>query len=141
VRACVFTVAGAPFALPVSQVLELCPEADLTPVPGAPSRILGVFHRRGRIVPVVRLSDGKIPAGGSGLLVLECRTGTVATPVESVVGISDLDPDPTGDTTAPTLLDLDALMETWSGEVAEAFDGRVMGALAPPGPHTDGAEP
>ena len=44
------------YATPLAQVSEVIRDGELTPVPGAPSDLLGIRHLRGRIVPVL---DGR----------------------------------------------------------------------------------
>src|SRR5512146_491538 len=45
-----FRVAGEPYALPVDSVQRVEPRQDLTPVPGAPSELPGVFVSQGQLV-------------------------------------------------------------------------------------------
>ncbi len=49
----VFKVAGAEYAIPASEVLQMESFAGATPVPGAPSHVAGLVQVRGRVVPVV----------------------------------------------------------------------------------------
>ena len=46
-------VGGEQYALPVTSVLEVVEIERLTPVPGAPSAVLGVCNLRGQVMPVV----------------------------------------------------------------------------------------
>ena len=50
-----FQVDGIPYAVPVSQVIEVIPRVELRPVPHAPRSLLGLLHYRGGAVPVVDL--------------------------------------------------------------------------------------
>jgi purine-binding chemotaxis protein CheW len=50
-------VGGEPYALPVTDVLEVAPLGEVTPLPGAPPAILGVRNLRGQILPVVDLAS------------------------------------------------------------------------------------
>jgi chemotaxis signal transduction protein len=43
------------YALPVEHVLEVAELGGVTPVPGAPTEVLGVSNLRGQIVPVIDL--------------------------------------------------------------------------------------
>ena len=43
------------YALPIGDVVEVARLSELTPVPGAPSAVLGVHNLRGQVVPVVDL--------------------------------------------------------------------------------------
>jgi purine-binding chemotaxis protein CheW len=49
----VFKVAGAEYAIPASEVLQMESYEGATPVPGAPSHVAGLVQVRGRVVPVV----------------------------------------------------------------------------------------
>jgi purine-binding chemotaxis protein CheW len=49
----VFKVAGAEYAIPASEVLQMESFSGATPVPGAPSHVAGLVQVRGRVVPVV----------------------------------------------------------------------------------------
>lgn len=50
-----FQVDGIPYAVPVSQVIEVIPRVELRRVPHAPRCLLGLLHYRGAAVPVVDL--------------------------------------------------------------------------------------
>ena len=52
----VYRVAGRRHALPVSDVVEVTPSVDLTPLPGAPPQVLGAFAFRGEVVPLIDLA-------------------------------------------------------------------------------------
>jgi purine-binding chemotaxis protein CheW len=43
------------YAVPVEHVLEVAELGDVTPVPGAPPAVLGVWNLRGQILPVLDL--------------------------------------------------------------------------------------
>lgn len=49
----VFKVAGAEYALPASEVVQMESFTGATPVPGAPPHVAGLVQVRGRVVPVV----------------------------------------------------------------------------------------
>ncbi len=51
----VFKVAGAEYALPASQVLQMESFTGANRVPGAPSYVEGLVQVRGRVVPVISL--------------------------------------------------------------------------------------
>jgi purine-binding chemotaxis protein CheW len=53
---CVFEIANERFALPVQSVTEILPMATLTTPPGLPGAVEGFLNRRGRLIPVLRLS-------------------------------------------------------------------------------------
>jgi len=47
---------GEHYALPVDAVLEIAELGQVTPVPGAPSGVLGVRNLRGQVIPVIDLA-------------------------------------------------------------------------------------
>jgi purine-binding chemotaxis protein CheW len=49
----VFKVAGAEYAIPASEVMQMESFTGATPVPGAPPHVAGLVQVRGRVVPVV----------------------------------------------------------------------------------------
>lgn len=51
-----FRAAGNAYAVAARQVVEIVPSIELRPVPHAPAYLLGLFHYRGAIVPVIDLS-------------------------------------------------------------------------------------
>lgn len=48
-------VAGTACGIDIEAVLEILPPTDTTPIPGAPSQVLGVLNLRGGVVPVAEL--------------------------------------------------------------------------------------
>jgi purine-binding chemotaxis protein CheW len=50
-----FELAGEEYAIPILKVREVVGRMDTTPVPGAPSFVLGVVNLRGRVIPVADL--------------------------------------------------------------------------------------
>lgn len=48
-----FLLEGVEFGLDIDRVQEITPRSDITPVPGAPSFVLGVINLRGIIIPVL----------------------------------------------------------------------------------------
>jgi purine-binding chemotaxis protein CheW len=48
-------VGAEAYAVPVEHVLEVAELGPVTPMPGAPTEVLGVSNRRGQIVPVIDL--------------------------------------------------------------------------------------
>ena len=67
VRACVFLLAGQPFAIDVTQVREVAIFEDWTTVPLAPPHLVGVANLRGDVVPI---------ADARAVLGLPARRGT-----------------------------------------------------------------
>ena len=66
VRACVFGLAGEPFAIDVTQVREVAIFEDWTTVPLAPAHLVGVANLRGDVLPI---------ADPRGVLGLAARRG------------------------------------------------------------------
>jgi purine-binding chemotaxis protein CheW len=66
VRACVFGLAGEPFAIDVTQVREVAIFEDWTTVPLAPANLVGVANLRGDVLPI---------ADPRGVLGLAARRG------------------------------------------------------------------
>lgn len=48
-------VGGTPCGIDIEAVLEILPPKDTTPIPGAPTEVLGVLSLRGGVVPVADL--------------------------------------------------------------------------------------
>ena len=67
VRACVFTLAGQPFAIDVTQVREVANFEEWTTVPLAPPHLVGVANLRGDVLPI---------ADARAVLELPARRGT-----------------------------------------------------------------
>jgi purine-binding chemotaxis protein CheW len=51
----VFVLDEAEYAVPILAVSEVVPSIEITPVPGAPTYILGLSNLRGKVVPVLDL--------------------------------------------------------------------------------------
>ena len=51
-----FRAAGNAYCVAARLVVEIVPSVDLRPIPHAPHYLIGLFHFRGTIVPVVDLS-------------------------------------------------------------------------------------
>ncbi len=84
----VFKVAGAEYAIPASEVLQMDSFTGATPVPGAPPHVAGLVQVRGRVVPVVdaRARFGLPPAErtqDSRVVVGQLGARTVALLVDS----------------------------------------------------------
>src|SRR5437867_5106661 len=92
VRACVFTLAGEPFAIDVTQVREVAIFEDWTTVPLAPPHLVGVANLRGDIVPIAdprvvlglaaRRSGRKLPT-----LIIEAEGFEVALVIDGDVSL------------------------------------------------------
>ena len=51
----VFTVGSREYALPVEDVIEVVRMVAVTPLPDAPSSVMGVINMRGHVIPVIDL--------------------------------------------------------------------------------------
>jgi chemotaxis signal transduction protein len=133
VRACVFMLAGEPFAVGIEATREIVTIEDCTPVPLAPPTVLGVINLRGTLVPLIDVRPilGLTVARGRPALALLLATASVqfAIVIDAVVGLAALADLPAlretvrrrfGDCavgvakaheTQPTLLDVEALAQ------------------------------
>jgi len=95
--------------VPIEQIIEITNNRDLTPVPKAPSFVIGVMNLRGKIVPVINLKEHlKIPYQipediyeKNKIVILETPKGEVGVIVDEIVGSvkfpeSDILPEPIG---------------------------------------------
>lgn len=94
----VFKVAGAEYAIPASEVLQMESFTGATPVPGAPSHVAGLVQVRGRVVPVVdaRARFGLPPVErtlDSRVVVGQLGSRTVGLLVDSAREVLKLAPD------------------------------------------------
>ena len=76
-------VAGEPYALPIERVREIVRLGPITPMPRAPSLVLGVISLRGEIVQVLDLrralgSAAPKPGRRSRIVVLHGEAGEIA---------------------------------------------------------------
>jgi len=94
----VFKVAGAEYAIPASEVVQMESFNGATPVPGAPEHVAGLVQVRGRVVPVVdaRARFGMPPAErtlDSRVVVGQVGTRTVGLLVDSAREVVKLAPE------------------------------------------------
>jgi purine-binding chemotaxis protein CheW len=95
-RACLFGLAGATFAVEVRHAREVVVVDELTAVPLAPAELRGVTNLRGYILPVldVRPLLG-LPAQpivrGSRVLVLAGSAGQVGIAIDAALGLESFD--------------------------------------------------
>jgi len=95
--------------VPIEQVIEITTNRDLTPVPKAPSFVIGVMNLRGKIVPVINLKEHlripyEIPEDvyrKNKIVILDTPKGEVGVLVDEIVGSvkfpeGDLLPEPIG---------------------------------------------
>jgi len=93
-----FTLDGVEFGLDIDRVQEITPRPDITPVPGAPSFVLGVLNLRGQIIPVLdsRLRfhlEAQEPTSRTRIVILDLAgqpTGLQVDSVAEVVKLEDL---------------------------------------------------
>jgi purine-binding chemotaxis protein CheW len=96
-RACVFTLAGARFAVDVRSTRELAMFHDITRVPCAPTSLVGVANLRGTVMPIVdirRLLDLPAERSGGGsvrTLVLRADALQAAVVVDAVLDLEPFD--------------------------------------------------
>lgn len=94
----VFKVAGAEYAIPASEVMQMESFTGATPVPGAPAHVAGLVQVRGRVVPVVdaRARFGLPPVDrtlDSRVVVGQLGTRTVGLLVDSAREVMKLAPE------------------------------------------------
>jgi len=95
--------------IPIEQIVEITINRDLTPVPKAPSYVIGVMNLRGRIVPVINLKEHlripfEIPETiykQNRIVIMDTPKGEVGVIVDKIVGSikfleGDLLPEPIG---------------------------------------------
>jgi len=90
-----FTIQSQDYAVDIRSVREVLSQAVIEPVPGAPSRVLGVINLRGQIVTVLdfALWLGRGPCQAMGpLLVMDHRNTVLALAIDAVHEVTRLDP-------------------------------------------------
>jgi purine-binding chemotaxis protein CheW len=95
-RACAFTLGGHRFAVDVADAREVVVFDEMTPVPLAPSFVLGVANLRGTVMPVVDLAlllglPARQAEGQTLGMVLRHGPWTAAAAVDSVLGLEPLE--------------------------------------------------
>ncbi|SMP15038.1 purine-binding chemotaxis protein CheW [Desulfurobacterium pacificum] len=96
-------------SVPIEKVVEITNDRDITPVPKAPSFVIGVMNLRGKIVPVINLKEhlgipGVIPEDiytNNRIVILDTPKGEVGVIVDEIVGSikfleGDILPEPIG---------------------------------------------
>lgn len=131
-----FQLGGQQYALEVAHLIEVLAQAEVMPIPDAPTAVLGVINLRGNIIPVLNpcLALGHVPAPAEGgqYIVAEHGQQPVALQVgrvQEVVSIaeSSLRPPPIGSGPVKgltahrqdllTVLDLGALIRAIAGRI------------------------
>ena len=138
-RACLFTVSGARFAVDVRSAREVALFEELTPVPRAPRHLVGVANLRGTVVPIVDvgplLGRAALRAPRSvRTLVLRDGPLLAAMVVEAVLGLEPFDTVLAPDTpTAPRNRVPSRFLNgwlAWAGETVPILDaGRLLTEL------------
>ncbi|ADU96813.1 chemotaxis protein CheW [Thermovibrio ammonificans] len=96
-------------SVPIEEVVEITSNRDVTPVPKAPSYVIGVMNLRGKIVPVVNLKEHlgikfTIPEDiykKNKIVIIDTPKGEVGVIVDKIIGSikfpeSDILPEPIG---------------------------------------------
>jgi purine-binding chemotaxis protein CheW len=96
-------------SVPIEEVVEITSNRDITPVPKAPSFVIGVMNLRGKIVPVVNLKEHlgikfTIPEEiyeKNKIVIIDTPKGEVGIIVDQIIGSikfpeSDILPEPIG---------------------------------------------
>lgn len=101
-----FTIAGGEYGIDVGSVLGVNPMMNIRPVPNAPGHVRGIVNVRGRVIPVVGLTErfgAPETADGSKSRIVVTRTdhGLAGLIVESVTRVvttntKDIAPPPDG---------------------------------------------
>lgn len=93
-----FELAGQLYGVPILAVQEVLADAEIEPVPGAPSEVLGVINLRGQIVSVIdlrrRLGLAPSEKGRGPLIVFDGANETLAVRVDCVTNVRQI-ADPT----------------------------------------------
>lgn len=94
----VFTLAGAKYAVPMDQVLEVCDFDQITPVINVPEWVMGITNLRGDIISVIDLRHFLTPSTSAAvrrqslrnLVVVQTQQGDLTTclAVESMLGMA-----------------------------------------------------
>jgi len=142
-RACVFTVGDAAYALDVRAVREVAILEELTRVPLAPRHVLGAANLRGEVVAVVDpgtlLGAEDRPRGRKlRALVVATEAGDAALVVDEVIGLDTIE-----DLSAIPVA-LDGTTSEWTigrerrdGRPVTVLDARAVVAALRPGAGSD----
>lgn len=93
----IFTLQGQTYGVAIATVCEINRMTPISPVPQVPDYVSGVMNLRGKVVPVVDLSQrfgiGRaVPTRETCIIVTEGSSGQVGQIVERVQGVIDLSP-------------------------------------------------
>lgn len=92
-----FRIDNQLYGLPLAAVERVLPMVELSPLPVAPSIVLGILNLHGRILPVLDIRRRfSLPERGYGpsahLMVSRTAARTVVLPADEVVGVMAVDP-------------------------------------------------
>ena len=86
-------VANEDYALSVNEVLEVCELGEVTPVPGAPTAVMGLSNLRGNVMAVLDLATIlRLPGQPDPDRIVVAAQGgrRAALAVDSIVGVEEL---------------------------------------------------
>jgi purine-binding chemotaxis protein CheW len=86
-------MAGQRFAVPLTTVVRVLPALAVTPIPGAPTFLTGVFDLHGELVPVLD-RQGRSAASihvNEQLVLVRTKRRMLALRVDEVIGVVDAD--------------------------------------------------
>jgi len=130
-RACVVMLGGRPFAVEVGETREVVVLDATTPVPGAPSALVGVMNLRGSVLPVIEARPMlglpvRAATGRPRALVLADAGHRAAILIERVLGLTAFDAVmPLAAGAAPDALAVGELVDD-AGERATVLDGGAL---------------
>ena len=92
VQACLFTLAGAPFAVEIGSAREVVSFEGYTLVPGAPAPLLGVTNLRGTLMPILDVQPllgfaPRAPERRTNTVILADRSLQAAVAIDRVLGL------------------------------------------------------
>ncbi len=95
-----FLVGGAFCGIDIQRVQEINKPAEWTPVPHAPSYVLGIFSLRGKMVTLIDLArkmgvPPSPPGGEARNIIVNSETETIGLRVDTVCGVLEMDPEKT----------------------------------------------
>jgi chemotaxis signal transduction protein len=135
-RTCLFSLGDEVFAVDVGHARRVVVLDECTPVPGAPSHLVGIANLGGAIVPVVdirpllALRPGRVGPGTYALLVA-APPYQVAVAIEKPLGLGPPGEDiPAGEAASPARAALGRGFVPWEGGRATVLDvPRILHAL------------
>ena len=80
------------YALPVEEVREIAPLGRVSPVPGAPAEVLGIWNLRGEVMALIELAAALGIAGGEASRIVVAERGDLhaGLVVDEVIDICSL---------------------------------------------------